>query len=185
VTAKKSQILMPLLFYCAVYVVIAFGHFRYPVLLLHVLPLLLIAIPFAARHDFPLRLNICHAALGLGITAGILVLTVAALVAAGKRLGVPSVELVLTQLLLVALPEEAFFRGYLQHSFGGGSRSVMLGSVLFWGAHLPAYLVTGDASALLVFFPSLVMGWLYDRTGNILPGIIFHGCANTLWLSIR
>ena len=176
---------MPLLLYSVVYVLIAFGHFRYPVLLLHVLPLLLIVIPFAARHDFPLRLNVLHATLGFGMAAGILVLTVAALGAAGKRLIVPSVELVVTQLLLVALPEEAFFRGYLQQSFGGGSQSVVLGSVLFWGAHLPAYLVKGDASALLVFFPSLVMGWLYDRTGNILPGIIFHGCANTLWLSIR
>lgn len=175
---------MPLLLYSIVYVLIIFGHFRCPVILLHVLPFFLIAIPFVARRDFPLWLNIYHATLGFGITAGILVVTVAALVAAGKRFSVPSVELVVTQLLLVALPEEAFFRGYLQHSFGGGSRSVVLGSVLFWGAHLPAYLVTGDASALLVFFLSLVMGWLYDRTGNILPGIIFHGCANTLWLSI-
>jgi len=176
---------MPFLLYSVVYVLIAFGQFRYPVLLLRVLPLLLIATPFAAHREFPLWLDIYHALLGFGITAGILVLTVAILVAAGKHLGVPSVELVVTQLLLVALPEEAFFRGYLQQSFGRGSRSVVLGSVLFWGAHLPAYFVTGDAAVLLVFFPSLVMGWLYDRTGNILPGIIFHGCANTLWLSIR
>jgi membrane protease YdiL (CAAX protease family) len=176
---------MPLLLYSIVCVLIALGHFRYPVLLLPVLPVLLIAVPFAGRRDFPLRLNICHASLGLGMTSGILVLTGAILVAAGKRLAVPSVELVVTQLLLVAFPEEAFFRGYLQHVFGGGSRSVVLCSVLFSVAHLPAFLVTGDVSALLVFFPSLVMGWLYDRTGNILPGIIFHGCANTLWLSIR
>jgi membrane protease YdiL (CAAX protease family) len=176
---------MPLSLYVIICVLTAFGHFRYPALLFPVLPVLLIAIPFAARRDFPLLLNIRHAFLGLGMTAGILVLTGVVIAAGGKRLEVPSAELVVTQFLLVAFPEEAFFRGYLQQAFGGGSRSVVLGSALFSVAHLPASLVGGDASALLVFFPSLVMGWLYDRTGNILPGIIFHGCANTLWLSIR
>jgi len=31
---------------------------------------------------------------------------------------------------------------------------------------------------LVVFFPSLVFGWLRTRTGDVLPGVFFHAACN-------
>ena len=76
----------------------------------------------------------------------------------------------LFQLLSVSFPEEFFFRGFLQDTIGGNFRSVLLVSLLFAVAHVPKVLFLGDWMSLLTFFPSLVMGWLYMKTNNILPG---------------
>lgn len=84
-------------------------------------------------------------------------------------------------LLAVSLPEEAFFRGYLQEHLGNTLRGVVIVSILFSVAHLPRYIFSGDAYSTLTFFPSLVMGYLYLRTSNILPAVIFHLFANLLF----
>ena len=80
----------------------------------------------------------------------------------------------LFQLLSVALPEEFFFRGFLQHSLGKSLKAVLFASLLFSLAHLPRAVFLGDWVSLLSFFPSLIIGWLYMKTNNIVPGIIFH-----------
>jgi membrane protease YdiL (CAAX protease family) len=54
-------------------------------------------------------------------------------------------------------------------------------SLLFSLAHLPKAVFYNEWMSLLSFFPSLVMGWLYLKTNNILPGTIFHLFANLVY----
>jgi membrane protease YdiL (CAAX protease family) len=88
---------------------------------------------------------------------------------------------VLAQLVRVSLPEEVFFRGFLQESCGNNMKSLLLVSLLFAVAHIPAFLFYKDAYALLTFFPSIVMGFLYLRTSNVLPGVLFHFASNVVY----
>lgn len=105
------------------------------------------------------------------------------------------------QLVIIALPEEAFYRGYLQSrlddampGFGwktdaSGARSPRRLTV--FGASVgPALFVTSlvfalghlatirEPARLAVFFPSLVFGWLRLRTGGVGAGIAFHATCN-------
>ncbi len=87
---------------------------------------------------------------------------------------------VLGQLLVVALPEEFFFRGFLQGVLAERFRplsAVVLSSLLFALGHL---LVGFDPGTLAVFFPGLFFGLLRARTGSILAGTLFHASCNLL-----
>lgn len=101
----------------------------------------------------------------------------------------PTVLLVLTHLVAIAFPEEFFFRGYLQRTLGGGWGAVVAASALFASAHLLVICVFSGggycAQNALTFFPSLVMGYLYMRTGNIWSSVFFHFAANIVYLSFR
>jgi membrane protease YdiL (CAAX protease family) len=91
------------------------------------------------------------------------------------------------EVLVVALPEELFFRGYVQgrlaeawparaRLFGapvGGA--LVAAAALFALCHLA---VQGNPATLAVFFPGLLFGWLRARTGSILPGTLFHALCN-------
>jgi membrane protease YdiL (CAAX protease family) len=93
----------------------------------------------------------------------------------------------LSQLLVVALPEELFFRGYLWSRLEARwpARRRLLGapvglalpvtSVLFALGHV---LVDLDPGRLAVFFPGLVFGWMRARTGTIAAGAAFHALCN-------
>lgn len=89
-----------------------------------------------------------------------------------------TLQSMMMQFFAVALPEEAFFRGYLQDVLRNDLRGVLMVSILFSAAHLPGLLFQGDTTALLTFFPSLIMGLLYMKTSNILPSTIFHFLSN-------
>lgn len=94
---------------------------------------------------------------------------------------------VLGQLLGVAFPEEAFFRGYLQSALDAawppkwsmlGARvgaSILVTSAIFAVGHL---LTEPYAGRLAVFFPSLVFGFLRARTGGVGASIVFHALCN-------
>ncbi len=96
-------------------------------------------------------------------------------------------DLALSHLLMVALPEEAFFRGYLQTALDDrykariqilGTRwgvSILLVSVIFALGHLAT---TGYWGRLAVFFPSLLFGILRVRTGGIGASIVLHAQFN-------
>lgn len=98
-------------------------------------------------------------------------------------------DALLVQLLIVALPEEFYFRGYFQSAmkaiFPRGKR--ILGVNLGW-AWLITALVFAIAHSIVVyqwwhifiFFPALVFGYLRERTGLILAPILFHAAANLL-----
>jgi membrane protease YdiL (CAAX protease family) len=95
---------------------------------------------------------------------------------------------VVEQLLLIALPEEFFFRGYLQTQFDRvyGRPYRLLGAQ--WGVGLPAaallfavcHVTYGGAARLIVFFPGLLYGWLRARTDTILVPAVYHAASNLL-----
>jgi uncharacterized protein len=91
------------------------------------------------------------------------------------------------QLFAIALPEELFYRGYLQSAldramparlkvFGAEvGPGLLLASAIFAVGHL---LTTPNPSRLSVFFPSLLFGWLRSRTGGIGAPVLFHAACN-------
>jgi membrane protease YdiL (CAAX protease family) len=99
-------------------------------------------------------------------------------------------DIVLGQLLVVALPEEAFYRGYLQTALERGwasRRWRILGAELGRGSLVCAaifalghYLALPHPNRLAVFFPALVFAWLRARTGGIGAALGFHALCNLL-----
>jgi len=93
----------------------------------------------------------------------------------------------LGQLLLVALPEEAFYRGYLQTRLDdalptrvrvlGASvgPSVVVTSAIFALGH---FATIPAPARFAVFFPSIVFGFLRARTGGVGASIAFHAMCN-------
>jgi uncharacterized protein len=97
------------------------------------------------------------------------------------------VDEVLGQLFVIALPEEAFYRGYLQSRLDEvwAPRWRVLGAhvgpglvataMIFAVGHLATVQVP---ARLAVFFPALVFGWLRARTGGIGASMCFHATCN-------
>lgn len=95
--------------------------------------------------------------------------------------------LLLGQIVVIAVPEEAFFRGYLL----GRLRTVLpprrrllgvpfgsahvLSAALFAAVHLVA---TPSPARLLVFFPGLLFAWLAERSGSAIAPAVHHALAN-------
>lgn len=92
-----------------------------------------------------------------------------------------SFNLILFLLLGVAIPEELFFRGFIQEKLCNNLKAVIVSSFMFTFAHIPNLLFHRDFYSLLTFFPSFIMGWLYMKTSNLLPSIIFHFLANLVY----
>jgi membrane protease YdiL (CAAX protease family) len=90
-------------------------------------------------------------------------------------------------LFFVAIPEELFYRGYLQtrldEAFGRPWR--VLGADIGPGL-LVTCLIFAFGHSLVqfqwwhfaIFFPSLVFGWMRARTGQIVAGAFFHAWCN-------
>ena len=99
----------------------------------------------------------------------------------------PLFEDALGQLFVIALPEEAFYRGYLQSSLDAAWRprirllgapigpSLLVTSALFALGHLATEL---HPNRLSVFFPALLFGWLRARTGGIGASVLLHAFSN-------
>jgi membrane protease YdiL (CAAX protease family) len=139
------------------------------------LPVLMLVFPIMVGHRVKLRFDIKDFI--LGIIVSIIILAPYYVIFGGNMTTI-TVYAFLFQLLGVSFPEEFFFRGFLQDTIGRNCRAVLLVSLLFAVAHVPKALFLGDWMSLLTFFPSLVMGWLYMKTNNVLPGTIFHLLAN-------
>jgi membrane protease YdiL (CAAX protease family) len=100
-----------------------------------------------------------------------------------------SLEWCLVQWLVVGLPEELFFRGFLlakleqrfpprRRILGGGvGLALVLSATAFALIHLPR---ESDPRALATFFPGLLFGWMRSATGSILASTVTHGCSNIL-----
>ncbi len=96
---------------------------------------------------------------------------------------------VLGQLLVIALPEEAFYRGYLQTAFDDAFRfrvrvlgaelgpGLVIASLLFALGHICTEV---NVNRLAVFFPALLFGWLRCRTRGIGAGLTLHAMSNLL-----
>lgn len=99
----------------------------------------------------------------------------------------------LLMLLGVALPEELFFRGFVQGKFNKffGRKFQLLGvrfgvglvlaDLLFTLVHL-AY--STEIIRFLVFFPGLIFGFLREKYGSIFPAVVFHAVSNLFMLLI-
>jgi len=104
------------------------------------------------------------------------------------------VSLALGQLIVVALPEEVFFRGWLQ----GRLNQVMpwqkriwrapvgpglfIAAAMFAGAH---YLVSPRPISLLVFFPGLMFGYFRETSGSVAGPVIAHALCNFSFLILQ
>lgn len=93
------------------------------------------------------------------------------------------------QLVIIALPEEAFYRGYLQSRldeafpqrlrvFGAElGPSLIVTSAIFAIGH---FATIHEPARFAVFFPSLAFGFLRARTRGIGAGLAFHAMCNLL-----
>ena len=141
--------------------------------------------------------------LGLGAAAAVLPLFTAGYYLLQAWLGAPLVAPQLhwrfaqdaaAQILVIAYPEEIFFRGYMQTRLNDLfvrrvrvlgtplSASVLVTSALFALGH---FVIHPDPSRLAVFFPSLVFGWLRERSGSVVAPGLFHGLCNVLILTLE
>jgi membrane protease YdiL (CAAX protease family) len=96
-------------------------------------------------------------------------------------------DMVLWHLVAVALPEEAFFRGYLQTALGDRWRerfsspsaslavSILVVSIVFAVGHLATDF---HPARLAVFFPSLLFGLVRARSGGIGAAVFLHAECN-------
>jgi uncharacterized protein len=110
---------------------------------------------------------------------------------AGGHLHAPpdAALLALSQLVVVAIPEELFFRGYLMerlervwpptHRLLGAKVgwALVVSSALFAIGHVA---VVPNPQRLAVFFPGLLFGWMRARTGSIAAGALYHALCNML-----
>jgi len=95
----------------------------------------------------------------------------------------------INQLVVVAIPEEIFFRGYLlvrlervwrptRRLWGAPvGWALVVSSALFALGHV---VVVPNPQRLAVFFPALVFGWMRGRTGSIAAGATFHALCNVV-----
>lgn len=98
---------------------------------------------------------------------------------------------ILVQFLAIALPEEVFFRGYLQDRLNAvcgrpwrlwGAEigpGLFLTALLFMLCHL---LIAVNWVRLAIFFPALLFGWMRERTGSLLPPVLFHALSNLTFI---
>ena len=94
-----------------------------------------------------------------------------------------------THLFGVALPEETFYRGYLQprlealwppktRIFGVlMGKAVIVSAILFALGH---FLGEWNPLRLGPFFPALVFAWQRNKTGSIGGAIAYHAACNIL-----
>lgn len=89
--------------------------------------------------------------------------------------------------LLVALPEEFFFRGYMQYQLDRffGKPWNFLGTQVGWSLPLTSLIFAFSHSLIhqqwwhfSIFFPALVFGWLREKTGAITASVLFHALCN-------
>jgi uncharacterized protein len=97
-------------------------------------------------------------------------------------------EWAIDDLFVVALPEEFFYRGYLQTRLRDawpkgkmvfGARlgaAFWLTALLFALGHLAIFQVW----RLGVFFPALLFGWMRERSNSVVGPALFHAAANLL-----
>lgn len=101
--------------------------------------------------------------------------------------------LVLYQIFFVAIPEEFFYRGYMQTRLNEVfERKFLLFGVPFghalWIAAL--FFAFGHSIVILrwwhfaIFFPGLLFGLMRERTGGVLAGSFFHAGCNILVVTL-
>lgn len=90
-------------------------------------------------------------------------------------------------ILIIGPGEEIIFRGLVQGSlYQSFSQrdSILITSIIFALVHFPAYLTATAAEAtstlFVVLFLSLILGWLYEHTDNLVVPSLAHGIYNAV-----
>jgi len=93
------------------------------------------------------------------------------------------------QLIIVALPEEVFFRGYVQSSLNliFPRKWRLFGVDFGWGLFVTA-LVFAFAHSIIslqwwhfaIFFPALLFGYIREKTGTVTAPILLHALSNII-----
>ena len=86
-------------------------------------------------------------------------------------------EFFISTLLLAAIPEEWFFRAYVQNILGNNIKAIVISSITFSLIHV---LSRGVEIGLLVFIPSLFYGWVYRKYDNLTITVLCHALGNLL-----
>ena len=101
--------------------------------------------------------------------------------------------LVLYQIFFVAIPEEFFYRGYLQTRLNEVHvrRWSVLGAQIGVGAVVANLLFAFGHSLVqpqwwhfATFFPGLLFVWLRERSGSVVPGALFHAFCNVCVITL-
>lgn len=96
-------------------------------------------------------------------------------------------EVAFSHLVVVALPEEIFYRGYVMGRLDDvfGTKRKLLGAQVGWSLPIQAvlfalghFLIDFQPQRLAVFFPALAFGWLKSKRGSIVPSVLFHAASN-------
>ena len=104
-----------------------------------------------------------------------------------SKLPADLLTLVAYQVFFVAIPEEFFYRGYLQTRLNEVHRRRfrVLGVQLGMGAIVANLLFAFGHSVVQLqwwhfatFFPGLLFAWARERSGGVVPGALFHACCN-------
>jgi membrane protease YdiL (CAAX protease family) len=99
---------------------------------------------------------------------------------------------IVVQLLVVALPEEMFYRGWMQRTWAASAperRARVLGASLGAGfvatqaLFAAGHLVVLQPWRLATFFPGLLFGWVRERTGDLAAPVLVHTLSN-LYLAV-
>jgi len=190
--------LIPLTVYVFVILTIFVAKFFVPrAYVLSIAAALMLLLPIVLKSgDGALRWDFKGVLLGLGVSAVLLSIYIAVIALYGHYVDKSLVvhdftySFILMQLLLVALPEEVFFRGYLQSKIGNNIKGIIIVSLLFAVGHFVTLFLGGGhnlaicSQAILTFFPSLVMGYLYLVSKTLWASIIFHFFANVVHIAI-
>jgi membrane protease YdiL (CAAX protease family) len=99
----------------------------------------------------------------------------------------------LEQVFFIGFPEEFFYRGYLMgrlRNWIGDLQALFLNAVIFSLAHLVFLFTVHDFTFIwndiLVGFQSfiggLLLGYIYLKSGDIIPGTLFHISLN-VWFA--
>ena len=87
----------------------------------------------------------------------------------------------------VAIPEEFFYRGYIQTRFNEICHQnwtvfgVKMGPSALWTGLLFSFghsIVLFQWWHFAIFFPSLIFSWMREKSSSVLPGAMFHACCN-------
>ena len=87
-------------------------------------------------------------------------------------------DLFTVMVLVAALPEEWFFRAYLQKRLGNHIAAVLIVSLLFSLMH---FITQSSAVAWLVFIPSVFFGWVYKKTDDLILVVFLHALSNLIY----
>ena len=84
----------------------------------------------------------------------------------------------ISTICLAALPEEFFFRRYLQSKLGNSYVSILSVSAIFSILHM---ITVSWVMGLLVFIPSIIYGYIFKKTGDLILIILVHGLSNVVY----